>query len=87
MRWRHDTLRHSLISYRLADVQSAAQVALEAGNGPQMSFQHYRELVRPKDAKSWFSITPGRDGKIVYFEVPRDGDKGSAEAGRAVAVR
>jgi hypothetical protein len=30
--------RHSFISYRLADVQAAAQVALEAGNSPQIIF-------------------------------------------------
>src|SRR5882762_427327 len=41
-----------------ADVKSAAQVALEAGNSPQMIFQHYRELVTEKGAKEWFAITP-----------------------------
>jgi hypothetical protein len=56
--WRHNALRHSFCSYRLADVKSAAQVALEAGNSPQMIFQHYRELVTEKGAKSWFAITP-----------------------------
>ena len=56
--WRHNALRHSFCSYRLADVKSAAQVALEAGNSPQMIFQHYRELVTEKGAKAWFAITP-----------------------------
>jgi hypothetical protein len=56
--WRHNALRHSFCSYRLADVKSAAQVALEAGNSPQMIFQHYRELVTEKGAKGWFAITP-----------------------------
>ncbi|HLH57340.1 MAG TPA: hypothetical protein VKY92_27420 [Verrucomicrobiae bacterium] len=56
--WRHNALRHSFCSYRLADVKSAAQVALEAGNSPQMIFQHYRELVTERDAKAWFAITP-----------------------------
>jgi integrase len=32
--WKHNALRHSFCSYRLADVKSAAQVALEAGNSP-----------------------------------------------------
>ena len=68
-------------------------MALEAGNSPQIIFQHYRELVRPKDAKSWFSIAPGTDGKIVYLEAPKDGECASpakaetaAEPSRAVAV-
>jgi hypothetical protein len=42
--WKHNALRHSFCSYRLADVKSAAEVALVAGNSPQMIFQHYREL-------------------------------------------
>jgi hypothetical protein len=56
--WKHNALRHSFISYRVADIQNVAQVALEAGNSPQMIFKHYRELVRPDAAKAWFSIKP-----------------------------
>jgi len=56
--WKHNALRHSFISYRLAAVQNTAQVALEAGNSPQMILKHHRELVRPKGAKEWFAITP-----------------------------
>lgn len=77
--WRHNALRHSFCSYRLADVKSAAQVSLEAGNSPRMIFQHYRELVTEKAAKAWFGITPEaakvvrerlqkeREAKIVAF--------------------
>ena len=56
--WKHNALRHSFISYRIADVQDVAQVALEAGNSPAMIFGHYRELVTADDAKKWFSILP-----------------------------
>ena len=56
--WKHNALRHSFISYRVADIQNVAQVALEAGNSPQMIFKHYRELVRPTAAKEWFAMTP-----------------------------
>ena len=35
-------LRHSFISYRVAETQDVAKVALEAGNSPQIIFQHYR---------------------------------------------
>ncbi|HNU99809.1 MAG TPA: site-specific integrase [Verrucomicrobiota bacterium] len=75
--WKNNGLRHSYISYRLAAVQNTAQVALEAGNSPQMIFQHYRELVRPADAEKWFAVTlasveaaraereAGKDAKIV----------------------
>ena len=56
--WKHNALRHSFISYRVAAIQNMAQVALEAGNSPQMIFRHYRELVRPADAAKWFGILP-----------------------------
>jgi len=59
--WRKNALRHSFISYRLAEIHDVAKVALEAGNSPQIIFQHYRELVRPDDARKWFGILP--DGK------------------------
>ena len=42
----------------MAETQDAAQMALEAGNSPQIIFQHYRELVRLKEAKEWFAIGP-----------------------------
>ncbi len=74
--WKHNALRHSFCSYRLADVKSAAQVALEAGNSPQMIFEHYRELVTEKDAKNWFTITPESIG----------GFKAKAERERAAKI-
>jgi integrase len=57
-KWKHNALRHSFISYRVAKIQDVAKVSLEAGNSPQMIFKHYRELVRPADAKAWFAIVP-----------------------------
>jgi hypothetical protein len=56
--WKRNALRHSFISYRVAQIQNVAQVALEAGNSPKMVFSNYRELVRPKDAEGWFALTP-----------------------------
>ena len=51
VKWKKNALRHSFISYRVADTQNVAQVALEAGNSPAIIFAHYRELVRPAEAK------------------------------------
>jgi len=56
--WKHNALRHSFISYRVAQTQNVAQVALEAGNSPRVVFSNYRELVRPVDAERWFAISP-----------------------------
>lgn len=63
--WRHNALRYSFISYRVADIQNVAQVALEAGNSPQMVFKNYRQLVTPASAKSWFAIVPLGASKTV----------------------
>jgi integrase len=56
--WKDNALRHSFISYRLAETQDAAKVALEAGNSPGVVFRHYREIVKPIEATAWFSIMP-----------------------------
>lgn len=56
--WKDNALRHSFISYRLADIQNTAQVALEAGNSAKTIFKHYRQLVKPAQGKEWFEIKP-----------------------------
>ena len=58
MEWPRNVLRDSFISYRIAIVQSADQVALEAGNSASIIFKHYRELTTPEVAEKWFGILP-----------------------------
>ena len=48
--WKRNGLRHSFISYRLAQIKNVHQVSLEAGNSPQMVFAHYRQLVTETQA-------------------------------------
>ena len=67
VKWKHNALRHSYASYRMAEIKNAAQVSLELGNSPKMVFRHYRELVTEDEAKTWFSLKPGKDGKIILF--------------------
>ena len=55
-RWPNNALRHSFVSYRVAQSQNVAQTALEAGNSPAMIFENYRELVTKEEAARWFSI-------------------------------
>jgi hypothetical protein len=62
---KHNALRHSFISYRVADIQNIPQVALEAGNSPEMIVSHYRELTTPAEAKIWFAITPEQPENVV----------------------
>ena len=63
--WPNNGLRHSYASYRLAQCQDAAKVALEMGNTPTMIFRHYRELVMPQDAATWWSISPKQAANVV----------------------
>jgi integrase len=63
--WKQNALRHSWITYRLAEIQNVNQVALEAGNSPQMIFRHYRELATPEQARSWFAIEPVVASNVV----------------------
>ena len=56
--WRQNALRHSFISYRVAETGDVARTALEAGNSPRMIFRHYREVVTEDEAKAWFAIMP-----------------------------
>jgi integrase len=65
LRWKSNGLRHSFISYRLAEIQDVNRVALEAGNSPQMIFRHYRELATPEQARTWFSISPAEAQNVV----------------------
>ncbi len=56
LKWKHNALRHSFASYRLASEQNAAQLALEMGNSPTMIFRHYRELTTPTEATRWWNL-------------------------------
>jgi integrase len=63
--WKQNVLRHSFISYRLAETQNINSVSLEAGNSPQMIFRHYRELATPEQAKTWFASAPEAAPNVV----------------------
>jgi integrase len=65
IKWKQNALRHSFISYRVAEIQDVNRVALEAGNSPQMIFRHYRELATPEQAKTWFAIAPEAAANVV----------------------
>lgn len=55
-RWGRNPLRASWISYRLAQTNDIAKVALEAGNSPTKIHQHYLDLVSDEAAAKWFEI-------------------------------
>jgi integrase len=65
--WPDNALRHSFASYHLAHFKNAAATALELGHhDSRITFAHYRELVRPKEAERYWQIKPaGRGAKVV----------------------
>jgi len=50
--------------------------SLKAGNSPQVVFQHYRELVKPREAELWFGRYP--EGKRPANVVELAAQKGVA---------
>jgi len=54
--WKSNALRHSFVSYRVAQIKNVPQVAYESGNSPQIIDSNYRELVTEQEAKKWFAI-------------------------------
>lgn len=72
--WSDNCMRHSFVSYRLADTGNAAQTALEAGHDQAILFRHYRELVKPKDALKFWAIMPSTEeaaAKVISFSQGR----------------
>jgi integrase len=66
--WPGNALRHSFASYHLAHFKNTAALALELGHtNSDLVFQHYRQLVRPRDAKRYWSISPAARGKVIAF--------------------
>jgi integrase len=64
--WPSNALRHSFASYHLAHFQDAAKLALQLGHtNSHLVFRHYRELVKPQEAKRWWNIMPGATSNVV----------------------
>jgi integrase len=65
--WPPNALRHGFASYHLAHFNDAAALALELGHSnSQLVFQHYRQLVRPREAERYWNIAPAT-AEVVQF--------------------
>lgn len=51
-------LRHSFVSYRVAQKQDCNQAALEAGHSLKIQKKHYKFPVPQKEGEAWFGIVP-----------------------------
>lgn len=58
MEWKHNALRHTYISARVAECGDVPRVADEAGNSPQVIRTNYLKRMRPAAAAEWFAIQP-----------------------------
>lgn len=63
VKWKRNGLRHSFISYRVAQSKDVPQVALEAGNSARIIHTNYLEFVDESEAHKWFAIAP-RNGSV-----------------------
>lgn len=58
VQWKQNALRHSFISYQVAQCEDVAAVALHCGNSPGVINRSYLQHVAPEEAAKWFSLTP-----------------------------
>jgi integrase len=58
LEWKHNALRHTYISARVAECGDVPRVADEAGNSPQVIRTNYLKRIRPAAAAEWFAISP-----------------------------
>jgi len=58
LEWKHNALRHTYISARVAECADVSRVADEAGNSPQIIRTNYLKRMRPTAAAEWFAIMP-----------------------------
>jgi len=64
--WPSNGLRHSFASYHAAEFRDAGMLALELGHRDQkLIFAHYRELVRPADARKYWNLRPETTRSII----------------------
>lgn len=63
--WKRNALRHSFVSYRVADINNIPQVAMESGHTVRELQTDYLEVVDQDAAKKWFSIMPSAPSNVV----------------------
>jgi integrase len=68
--WPSNALRHGYASYHLARFNDAAALALELGHtNSNLVFQHYRQLVKPKQAEGYWQLSPAlSEASVIHFE-------------------
>lgn len=85
--WPQNVLRHSRVSYRLAETGDAGRTADEDGHSQDLLHRHYKALVTPEAAARYFGIrpTPGLDLRRLAADA--DARKVPADNGRSYSSR
>jgi integrase len=65
LEWKHNALRHTYISARVAESGDVPRVADEAGNSPQVIRTNYLKRIRPAAAAEWFAIMPPKQADNI----------------------
>ncbi len=70
IKWDRDIMRHTFASYHIAMHKSAATTADQLGHSgnTDVLHNHYRNLVKPADAKAFWAIKPASPGKILKLK-------------------
>jgi integrase len=64
--WPPNACRHSFASYHLSHFRDPRELALEMGHSrSEVTFRHYRELVRPVEAERFWKIAPAVCGTSI----------------------
>ncbi len=66
--WKHNGLRHSFITYRLATIKDAVRTAFEAGNSPQVIRSNYDAVATEGEGKLWFSVVPETAKNVIQMK-------------------
>ncbi len=69
--WKHNSLRHSCISYRAVECGDVARVSDESGNSPSVIRTNYLRRMKPAQAAGWFSIKPETKKKRRSRKLPK----------------
>jgi integrase len=78
IKWKHDALRHSFITYRLAVVKNRGTVAYEAGHSIPAQIAHYEGLIEDaKDVSLYWNFVINTEGMSYSSQSKNDSKKSS----------
>lgn len=65
--WPSNCLRHSAISYAMADCRDHSKIASWAGNSPSVIKRHYDAQATPSAAVKFYAIIPDTSEKVIHI--------------------